>query len=324
MPRKRVYYHNRFVHKEIHMELHHQHAHHHTHESSTTRFALVVVLNVIITVAEYIGGVVSGSLALISDAGHNLSDVASLVLGYIGQRVSRRKQGKTYSFGFKRVEVLIALVNALTLLAIGAYIIFEAIERYIVVQPVNPFIMLPVAFVGLVGNVISMLLLYKSRGENLNIKAAFLHLLYDAVSSVGVIIVGFVLFINSSWVILDVVVSVAIALMIVASSLDIIKNSLRIFLQGVPMHLDFDEVYNALMGMPAVDSVHGLHIWSVDSNEVFLSCHVCILEGESSLNTDSLIQAINTMLEEKFGITHTTLQIEHTNLCTLKGGNCCR
>ncbi len=306
------------------MELHHQHAHHHTHESSTTRFALVVVLNVIITVAEYIGGVVSGSLALISDAGHNLSDVASLVLGYIGQRVSRRKQGKTYSFGFKRVEVLIALVNALTLLAIGAYIIFEAIERYIVVQPVNPFIMLPVAFVGLVGNVISMLLLYKSRGENLNIKAAFLHLLYDAVSSVGVIIVGFVLFINSSWVILDVVVSVAIALMIVASSLDIIKNSLRIFLQGVPMHLDFDEVYNALMGMPAVDSVHGLHIWSVDSNEVFLSCHVCILEGESSLNTDSLIQAINTMLEEKFGITHTTLQIEHTNLCTLKGGNCCR
>lgn len=305
------------------MELHHEHAHQHTHESNK-RFAMVVVLNVIITVAEYIGGVVSGSLALISDAGHNLSDVASLVLGYVGQKVSRRKPGKKYSFGLKRFEVLIALVNALTLLAIGAYIIYEAIERYINVQPVNPFIMLPVAFVGLAGNVISMLLLYKSRGENLNIKAAFLHLLYDAVSSVGVIIVGFVLLINSSWVILDVVVSVAIALMIVASSLDIIKHSLRIFLQGVPTHLDFDEVYNALLDIPTVDSVHGLHIWSVDSNEVFLSCHVCIHQGDSSLNTDSIIRAINTMLEEKFGITHTTLQIEHTNLCTLKGGDCCR
>jgi len=307
------------------METHHEHAHGHTHEiNSTARFVMVVTLNVIITVAEYIGGVVSGSLALISDAGHNLSDVASLVLGYIGQKVSQQKPGKKYSFGLKRFEVLIALINALTLLAIGAYIIYEAIERYINVQPVNPVIMLPVAFVGLAGNFISMLLLYKNRDENLNVKAAFLHLLYDAVSSVGVIIVGFVLLVKNSWVMLDLVVSVAIAFMIVASSLDIIKSSMRIFLQGVPTRLDFDEVYNAILTIPHVDTVHGLHIWSVDSNEVFLSCHVCINGGDSSLNTDSIIQAINGMLEDKFGITHTTVQIEHSNLCTLKGGNCCR
>ncbi len=208
------------------MEDHHEHTHTHTHEiSSTGRFVLVVTLNVIITVAEYIGGLLSGSLALISDAGHNLSDVASLILGYAGQKVSQQKPGKKYSFGLKRFEVLIALVNAMTLLAIGAYIIYEAIQRYITVQPVNPVIMLPVAFIGLAGNVISMLLLFKSRDENLNLKAAFLHLLYDAVSSVGVIIVGFVLLVNSNWVILDLVVSVAIAFMIVASSLDIIKSS---------------------------------------------------------------------------------------------------
>jgi len=307
------------------METHHEHAHGHTHEiNSTARFVMVVILNVIITVAEYIGGIVSGSLALVSDAGHNLSDVASLVLGYIGQKVSQKKPGKKYSFGLKRFEVLIALINALTLLVIGAYIIYEAIERYINVQPVNPVIMLPVAFVGLAGNVISMLLLYKNRDENLNVKAAFLHLLYDAVSSVGVIIVGFVLLVESSWVMLDLVVSVAIAFMIVASSLDIIKSSMRIFLQGVPTRLDFDEVYNAILAIPHVDTIHGLHIWSVDSNEVFLSCHVCISGGDSSLNTDSIIQAINGMLEDKFGITHTTVQIEHSNLCTLKGGNCCR
>ncbi|MDH7553710.1 MAG: cation diffusion facilitator family transporter [Spirochaetota bacterium] len=307
------------------MEDHHEHSHTHTHQiSSTGRFVLVVTLNVIITVAEYIGGIVSGSLALISDAGHNLSDVASLILGYIGQKVSQQKPGKKYSFGLKRFEVLIALVNAMTLLGIGAYIIYEAIERYINVQPVNPVIMLPIAFIGLAGNVISMLLLYKSRDENLNLKAAFLHLLYDAVSSVGVIIVGFVLLVNSNWVVLDLVVSVAIAFMIVASSLDIIKSSFRIFLQGVPTRIDFDEVYNSILTVPHVDTVHGLHIWSVDSNEVFLSCHVCISGGDSSLNTDSIIKAINGMLEEKFGITHTTLQIEHTNLCTLEGGSCCR
>lgn len=306
------------------METHHEHAHGHTHDiNSTARFFLVVTLNVIITVAEYIGGIISGSLALISDAGHNLSDVASLLLGYIGQKVSKQKPGKKYSFGLKRFEVLIALINALTLLAIGTYIIYEAIERYINVQPVNPVIMLPVAFVGLAGNVISMLLLYKDRDENLNLKAAFLHLLYDALSSVGVIIVGFVLLVNSSWVMLDLVVSVAIAFMIVASSLDIIKSSMRILLQGVPTRLDFDEVYNAILTIPQVDTVHGLHIWSVDSNEVFLSCHVCI-GGDSSLNTDSIIQAINGMLEAKFGITHTTVQIEHSNICTLRGGNCCR
>ncbi|MCX8123612.1 MAG: cation diffusion facilitator family transporter [Spirochaetes bacterium] len=307
------------------MESFHQHEHHHSHKSnSTIRFILVVILNIVITVAEYIGGMVSGSLALISDAGHNLSDVASLVLGYIGQKVSRQKPGKKYSFGLKRFEVLIALINALTLLAIGGYIIFEAIQRYINVQPVHAGIMLPVAFVGLAGNAISMLVLYKSRDENLNIKAAFLHLLYDAVSSVGVIVVGFVLLINSSLVMLDLLVSVAIALMIVASSLEIIKSSLRIFLQGVPSRIDFDEVYNAILTIPQVATIHGLHIWSVDSNEIFLSCHICIKGGDSSLNTDSIIQAINTMLEEQFNITHTTLQIEHDNLCTLEGGNCCR
>ncbi len=304
------------------MEHHHEHSHAPA-DHSLSQFIMVVILNTIITVTEYIGGIISGSLALISDAGHNLSDVASLVLGYIGQKVSRQKPGKQYSFGLKRFEVLVALINALTLFAIGGYIIVEAIERYINMQPVNAALMIPVAFVGLGGNAFSILLLYKTKDQNLNIKAAFLHLFYDAVSSLGVIIVGFVLLVKSKWIILDLVVSVAIAFMIVASSLDIIKSSLRIFLQGVPSRLDFDEVHNALISLPDVDTIHGLHIWSVDSNEVFLSCHVCV-NTDRCFDTDSVIQSINAMLEERFNITHTTLQIECSNLCALKGGNCCR
>ncbi|MBP8179091.1 MAG: cation transporter [Spirochaetes bacterium] len=301
----------------------HHHDHSHEHEYSQGRFILVVVLNVIITMAEYIGGIISGSLALVSDAGHNLSDVISLILGYIGQKVSQHKPGKRYSFGLKRFEVLIALVNALALFVIGGYIIVEAVKRYVHAEPINPGVMLPVACIGLAGNVISMLVLYKSRDKNLNLKAAFLHLLYDAVSSIGVIITGLVLMVNNSWVILDVIVSVAIALMIVASSLDIIKSSVRIFLQGVPSRLNFDDVYKALLTIPGISSVHGLHIWSVDSNEVFLSCHLCIDKGDSYSNTDALITKINAMLEEKFNITHTTLQVEHSNLCSLNG-SCCR
>lgn len=301
-------------------EHHSHHKHYHFNNSS---FALVIILNGIITVAEYIGGLVSGSLALISDAGHNLSDVASLVLGYVGQKVSRKEPGKQYSFGLKRFEVLIALINALMLLAIGGYIIVEAIDRYINTHTINPIIMLPIAIIGVAGNFISIMILFKSRDENLNLKAAFLHLLYDAISSVGVIMVGVILLFNSNLIILDLIISVVIALMIVASSLDIIKDSLRIFLQGVPAHLDFDEIYEALKSEPNVESVHGLHIWSIDSKEVFLSCHVCISSTDGMLNTDTVIKSINTMLQQKFNITHTTLQIEHENLCSLKGG-CCR
>lgn len=300
----------------------HSHEHSHAHGYTIGRFALVVLLNIIITITQYIGGIVSGSLALISDAGHNLSDVISLILGYIGQKISRKKPGKHYSFGLKRFEVLVALINALTLLLIGGYIIMEAVSRYIQTQPINPGIMLPIACIGLAGNGISMLVLYKSRNLNLNLKAAFLHLMYDAVSSVGVILTGIVLLFYSHLVILDLIVSVAIACMIVASSLDIIKNSLRIFLQGLPPGIHFDDVYKALVGMPGIASIHGLHIWSVDSNEVFLSCHLC-MDNDSTVHSDIMIQRVNEMLDKNFGITHTALQIEHTNLCSLNG-SCCR
>lgn len=308
--------------------MHHHNHDHHNNEinkrgSSTKKLLLVILFNVIITVAEYIGGVLSGSLALISDAGHNFSDVLSLILGLVGERVSAQRPNSRFSFGMKRFEVLVASINSFSLVLIGGYIVYEAVVRYLNPVQINPRIMLPVAVIGLAGNVFSIFFLNKERNSNLNLRAAFLHLLYDAISSIAVISVGIIL-LFSDIKFLDLAVSFIIAFMIVWSSMDIIRESLRIFLQGTPKGINPDEVYESILGLTDVASVHGLHIWSISSTENFLSCHICINGNQDNVNTDGIINRVNNILEQKFKITHTTIQIENTNLCKLQNGNCCR
>jgi cobalt-zinc-cadmium efflux system protein len=297
----------------------HDHGH---HRAKGKNLLFVILLNAAITVAEYIGGVISGSLALISDAGHNLSDVFSLVLGYMGEKVSEKKPDKKFSFGFKRFEVVVALVNAFLLLAIGLYIIYEAALRYLNPVPINIEVMLPVAAIGLAGNLTSMLFLMKQRSSNLNMKAAFLHLLYDTISSVAVIGAGAVLYFTGL-LLVDLAISLIIVVMIAVSSLTIIRDSMRIFLQGTPGHINTDEVYREILHVMHVGSVHGLHIWSINSAEVFLSCHICVSVPDKGVDTDAIIKNVNSMLEQKYGIRHTTLQVENTKICS-DSGTCCR
>ena len=303
-----------------HAHSHGGHGHGHIHApDNKARFLLVIVFNIIITVAEYIGGVLSGSLALISDAGHNLSDVMSLVLGYAGEKVSEKKSAN-YTFGLKRFEVFIASINALTLLAIGVYIFYEAISRFQNPEPVNLSIMMPIAILGLLGNIFSIFVLQGVRGSNLNLRAAFLHLVFDAVSSVGVIFAGIIIYYTSLYWI-DIVISFVIGIMIIWSSLGIIKESFRIFLQGVPVHISISDVSRHITEIPGVLSIHGLHIWSVNSQEVFLSCHVRI-DTCGEMSSDEFLQRINAMLAKEFNIKHTTLQIEFGDFCE-SHGSCC-
>jgi cobalt-zinc-cadmium efflux system protein len=304
---------------------HNQHKHSHPHGNGAGRVKMLVIIlfNAIITIAEYAGGMISGSLALISDAGHNLSDVLALILGYAGERVSGKKPDRTYTFGLKRFEVLIALVNSLSLIFIGLYIVYEAVMRYLNPLPIDPKIMLPVAAIGLAGNVFSILVLGRDRESNLNLRAAFLHLLYDAISSLAVIGVAVVLLFSGLYV-LDLVISIVIVLMMVWSSIDILKESLRIFMQGTPRHIDADEVYNAVLSVENIASVHGLHIWSISSSETFLSCHICIASDAGNVDTDGIIRRVNKLLEERFGIDHTTLQVEVAEFCNMRDGTCCR
>jgi len=301
----------------------HSHGHHHHKITNKKKLVLVIFFNIVITVAEFAGGLLSGSLALVSDAWHNLSDVLSLMLGYAGERVSERERNKNYTFGLKRFEVLVALINAVSLLGIGIFIVYEAVERFMNPVPIDVSIMIPVAVVGLLGNAFSILVLARNKDDNLNMKAAFLHLLYDTISSVAVIGAGIVFYFTEIYWI-DLLISLMIVVMIVWSSMGIIKESLRIFLQGTPSHLDADEVYSSILSIEGVEEVHGLHIWSVSSTEVFLSCHMCFdPEAEDDITTDNLIKEVNSMLEEKFNISHTTLQVEKERICSDNPDKCC-
>ena len=271
-----------------------------------------VLLNLIITLAEYIGGMMSGSLALLSDAGHNLADVISLILSYFGEKISDTKPTGQHSFGFKRVEIFTALINTLSLWAIGIIIIAEAIERINAPQAISLGLMLPIACIGLFGNVISIMVLNKEKDENLNMKAAYLHLFYDAISSVAVIMTSIIIYFTH-WIVLDVVVSIFIAVMIFWSGFGIIKKAIHIFMQGVPENIDFEEVYKSILKTPGVRSVHCIHIWSINSKEAFLSCHICV--DDRKIGNDKIVKELNAMLEKRFGVSHTTIQVENEGTC---------
>lgn len=307
--------------KHLH-EHNHDHAHHHDHgRMHGSRLALVILFNALITVAEFIGGFFSGSLALVSDAWHNLSDVLSLMLGYAGEKISSKEGAKHYTFGLRRFEVLAALLNSLALLLVGVYIVYEAALRFIHPSPINLSIMLPVAFIGLAGNFLSLVFLFRSRHDSINIRAAFLHLFYDALSSVAVIIAAVALYFTGHlWI--DLCISLFIVVMMIWSSLGIISESLRIFLQGAPQNIDPEMVYNDILSLEGIEGIHGLHIWSVSSSEVFLSCHICLKQSNHK-SSDGIIREVNSLLEKKYCISHTTLQIENTLLCRTENGDCC-
>lgn len=302
---------------------HHDHDHDHDHHgrSDTRRFGLTILFNIVITVAEFVGGILSGSLALLSDAVHNLSDVLALIFGFLGAKVSEKEPDLEYSFGLKRIEVVTAVINALALCAVGVYIVVEAIRRWQNPAPVNLGIMLPIAAVGMIGNVLSILVLGRKDG-NINVRAAFLHLLYDAISSLAVIVTGIAMyFTHALW--LDPLISIFIVIMIGYSSFDILLEAMRIILQVAPKHIDTQSVYRSILDSTGAGDVHGLHIWSVSSSEVFLSCHICMDSEGAVLDSDQVIRRVNAMLAEKFGIMHTTIQIEAGRFCLADDRGCC-
>lgn len=302
-------------------ESHTNHAHEHM-AGAGGKLGWVILANAAITVTEFMAGMLSGSLALISDAGHNLSDVLALILGYAGERAAQRRPSARFSFGLRRLEVLIALVNALSLVVIGVLIVLAAAERFTKPVEVRGGLMLIVALIGLLGNGVSILVLHGHRRQNLNLKAVFLHLLFDTLSSVAVVAVGVVLLFRP-WYWLDLVVSLGIVVMIAISSAGVISEAVRIFLQAAPGSIDPQEVRGAILALDEIKSVHGLHIWSVSSKEIFLSCHVCT--ADETLDTNQAILAINRMLTERFSIEHSTIQVETSPICTDDGaGNCCR
>ncbi len=281
----------------------------HGHDHASRRIGWTILLNIIITAAEYAGGIFSGSLALLSDAGHNLSDVLSLILGYFGEKVSERKPDSSYTFGMKRFELITSTINALALLLIGLYIIYESFMRYRSPEPIVLPVMIGVGAIGLVGNLLSILILNRDRERSMNMRAAYLHMFYDTISSVFVIVSGIVIYITG-FSMFDILASFVIAVMIFWSSFGILRSSFHLIMQGVPEGISLDEVRREIRSVQGVDDMHSLHIWGINSNENYLSCHVC----SDTDDYDSLIKTINSRLK-RFNIENTSIQVEKNNIC---------
>ena len=283
--------------------------HHHQHGgrgANRKRLSITLALVAIYMVAEVIGGFLTNSLALLADAGHMLSDVAALGLALFATSFARRPATARMSYGYYRTEILAALVNGATLIAISLYIFVEAYRRFREPPEVQGALMMGIAVGGLTVNLVGLWILNDGKGESLNVRGAWLHVLTDALGSVGAIVGGALIWLFG-WNWADPLVSVLIGILVIFSSWALLKESVAVLMEGVPGNVDVDEVRSAMASVPGVRAVHDLHVWSITSGLVALSSHVLVSEGES---WNGLLSSLRRTLHDRFGIEHTTLQLE--------------
>jgi cobalt-zinc-cadmium efflux system protein len=282
-------------------------SHDHHHASSALKpLAWAFGLTALFFLIELLGGWWTGSLALVSDALHMGFDLSALGLGIFAEQVSRRPSDAKRTFGYKRVEVLAALVNGVALIFVAGFILREAYDRYFTPSSVLAGEMLVIAVFGLLSNLACGAILYRSSRRNINLRAAFVHVFSDALSSVGVILAG-VIIMMTGWQRADSLASALICVGIVVSSFWLVRDSVQILLEGTPAHLELEEISAALGALPGVKSVHDLHLWSVTKGIESMSGHVVV---ESARHTAAVLRAGAKLLKERFHLTHVTLQVE--------------
>lgn len=292
----------------------HSHGGHNHGEHSHTNLLWATLLNFIITIAEVIGGILSNSLSLLGDALHNFSDAVAVFIAYLANKISKRKSTPTKTFGYKRIEILSALFNAVVLMVICIFLFVEAIKRFSQPQEVKGVLMFVVASIGLVANLIGVFLLHKDANHNLNIKAAYLHLLGDTLSSVLVIISG-ILIIYFKWYWIDPLITIAIGLYILKETFQILKETINILMQFAPDDIDIFEIQKDIETIPQVQNVHHVHVWRLTDHQVHFECHIDLESDLLQSESDSIQQKIKELLSNKFKITHSTIQFEFNCNC---------
>jgi len=294
----------------------HNHSHHVGENGAGRNLIVTMLLNFVITLVEITGGVLSGSLSLISDAVHNLSDGFAVMLTYVTIRMGARPRTFKYTFGLKRAEVIAAIINSSTLIIISVFLIKEAIERFNSPEPIAGNVMLIVAIMGLSANTAGTLLLKKGSKENINIRAAYLHLLSDAVSSVAVIIgaLSIILF-KIYWI--DSVLTVCISLYIIKETFDIVKESVDIIMMATPGKIDLNMIKSIVEKIYGVITIHHIHIWKLNDKDLHLEAHIDVDDMPVS-ETEAIQEHIERELYKNFEINHVTLQFE-CNRCEEKG-----
>jgi cobalt-zinc-cadmium efflux system protein len=286
----------------------HEHSHAHAAPNGDRRAlsgALVLIL--LFMAAEVVFGIVANSLALLADAGHMLTDAAALGLAIFAASMAARPAQGRWTFGYKRVEVLAAQINGLTLLIIGVWIVYGAIRRLLSPEDVQGGIMLVVALVGILVNGVATLLLSRASRESINVRGAFVHVLNDLAAFVGTAVAG-ALILATGWDRFDPVASLFVAALIGWSSWGLLRDSTRIFLESSPTDIDPDEVGRAIVSVADVVETHDLHVWTVTSGFPALSAHVLVKPGA---DCHAIRRGLERMLVERFGLDHTTLQVDH-------------
>ena len=287
------------------------------HQHTSRNLAATVILNGLITLAQFIGGIISGSLALISDALHNLSDVISVILAYFAYRIGLKPQTIQSTFGYKRAEILAAFINAVTLIVISVYLLIEAGKRFMNPQEVDYRWMLGLGILGVFANGLSVFLLHQNKEENLNIKAAYLHLIGDAMTSLAVIIGAiFIWMFNIFWI--DPLITVIISLYIFIHTYKILKESVGILMQFAPSEIDQNKVIAVLQQIDQISSVHHIHLWQVSDHKIYFEAHVLLRNNYPVSDTQMVTENAQQLLKSHFGITHTTFQYEYISCLDAK------
>lgn len=284
---------------------------HQHHQGSSNKRALSLALGLTgaFLIVEVIAGVLTGSLALISDAAHMFTDTAGLAIALAAIRIGERPADSRRTFGYQRFEILAAAFNAVVLFLVAAYILYEGYQRFVQPQDIQSLPMMLVAAVGLGVNLLSMRLLSSGKDSSLNVKGAYLEVWSDMLGSIGVIAAGFVIWLTS-WTWVDPLVAIGIGLWVLPRTWTLLKETVNVLLEGVPDGIDLDAVRAALLGTPGISAVHDLHVWALTSEVPSLSAHLVLAKGADADLTRSAASAV---LEQKFHIDHVTLQTERTD-----------
>ena len=285
----------------------HNHSH---HEVKGKNLLFSIVLNIIITVAQVIGGILSGSLALISDALHNFSDVLTLIFSYIANVLSKKKASVNQTFGYKRAELIAAFVNSITLILVAVYLIFEASHRFSNPQPIKSNLVIWMSILGIAVNGFSALLLKKDANHNINMKSAYVHLFTDMMASVAVLIGGIIMkFYHIYWV--DSALTLAIAFYLIYVGYDLLRESTKMLMLFTPTTIDIKEIVREVHKISGVNKLHHIHVWHLNDHELHLEAHLDCSNDIKMSDFNILLDKIEVVLLEKFDINHINIQPEY-------------
>ncbi|MGK0291212.1 MAG: cobalt-zinc-cadmium efflux system protein, partial [bacterium] len=279
----------------------HQHSGHDHGDLKGTRLGVSILLNLLITIGQAIGGMISGSLSLLSDALHNFSDVIALILSYVADKLTKKKFTTKETYGYKRAEIIAAMINAVTLISIAVIIIRESFERFNQPQQVNSMLVIIFAGLSILVNAGSAFLLKKDAENNMNMRSAYLHLFSDMITSVAVLIGGLCMYFwKIYWV--DSVLSFAIAIYLIYSSWGLLMQTLRVLMQFVPENIDLNIVAKEVQKISEVSNLHHVHVWQINDNEIHLEAHVDFEDDLSLSKANLILKQIRGILHDHFGI----------------------